>query len=119
MADSDHTPTLPTPSKLAAARLHLSRAPVTVRIGARSFPFTSYADVSAAYCKARDAIGATASGATGPLAPKCDLLDGAGNVVGIVAYNGNVWTDEDHWRCLYRAEPGNQWMTCGALEVMQ
>lgn len=70
--------------------------PETVRIGSRVFAFTSYADISAAYCAARDHTGATASGRTGPLAPSCDIYSASGRRVAHVSYNGKVWAGDPH-----------------------
>lgn len=73
--------------------------PSSVRIGKRVFPFTSYADVSSAYRKARDA-GGYVSGCgmdrNGPKAPNCEILDGSGNCVAWVSYNGRVWRGPLH-----------------------
>jgi|GEM_PF-260992 len=65
--------------------------PMTVRMGNRSFPFTSYKEVSEAFMKTVEATDATASGATGPQAIEPQILDGQGNVVAHVSYNGKVW----------------------------
>ena len=73
-----------------AATMRLESMPDSVRIGNRLFPFTTYQDISESYSRAIDATGATASGATGPLAPKCLLLKAA-KIVGYVSYNGRVW----------------------------
>lgn len=81
--------------------------PKTVRVGIRNFPFTTYSDASEAYRTAIEATGATGSGATGPAAPPATIVDGSGNVVAYIAYNGNVfegspaeWTSNT--KALYR-----------------
>lgn len=72
--------------------------PEIVQCGDSRFPFTSYEDVSRAYCLARDATGATSSGRTGPMAPDCVLLKRFYDeeyVIGHVSYNGKVWLFND------------------------
>lgn len=58
----------------------------SVRIGRRTFPFTSLEHVSAAYSATIDRVG-SGSRAT----PACDILDGGGNRIAYVSYNGRVW----------------------------
>lgn len=69
--------------------------PALVRIGSSTFPFTSYAEVSKAYRRARDASGAVSQNhfapKGAPIAPPCEILDGAGNCIAWVSYNGRVW----------------------------
>ena len=72
--------------------------PVRARVGKRVFNAPSYEDVSRAYRHAMETTGATCSGETGPLAPRCDLLDASGNSVGYVSQNGRVWLgSRDNW----------------------
>lgn len=74
--------------------MHIATTPSTVRIGRRTFPFTSFEDVSQAYRSARDA-GGYVSGCgmdrNGPKAPPCEILDGFGECIAWVSYNGRVW----------------------------
>ena len=65
---------------------HLDREPRWVRIGRGTYPFSSYAAVSAAYRAAIERLGLGVSET-----PTCDVLDGTGNVVAQVAYNGRVF----------------------------
>ncbi len=73
----------------------LTLTPSTVRINGRLFPFTTYAEVSEAFRKARDASGAVSqhhaihSGA--PVAPSCEILASSGECIAWVSYNGRVW----------------------------
>ena len=66
--------------------------PDHVRFGRKQFAFTSFADVSAAFCQTRDRLGATSSGRTGPAMPKCTIHAADGTQVARVSYNGRVWT---------------------------
>lgn len=86
-------------------------APVAVRVSGRLFPFTSYADVSRAYTAAVDASGAVA-GTTAwawrlkdvPIAPDCEILDGRGDCIAWISYNGRVWCGPLHnndYRLIY------------------
>ena len=73
----------------------LDLAPSTVRITGRLFAFTTYADVSKAFRKARDASGAVsqhhAIHTDAPVAPSCEILDSSGKCIAWVSYNGSVW----------------------------
>jgi hypothetical protein len=78
--------------------------PEFVRIGhasdprARILPFTSFKHVSQVYCETRDRLGWTVSGATGPIAQPCNLLDSAGNVLAYVSYSGRIFPgDYKEW----------------------
>lgn len=64
----------------------MTPAPSKVRINRTRFPFTSYAEASAAYRKTIDTLGLGASEA-----PNCDILDTFGRPIGYVSYNGRVW----------------------------
>lgn len=70
--------------------------PAFVRIGARLFDFTNYAEVSTAYlatCSRLD-LGSSKS-------PACTLLDANMNRVAYVSYNGKIWLgDERDWRTI-------------------
>jgi hypothetical protein len=77
----------------------LALAPSTVRINGRLFPFTSYADVSKAFRKARDASGAVSQNGIlhgRPVAPPCEILDGSGECIAWVSYNGRIWRGPLH-----------------------
>lgn len=65
----------------------------TVRIGRRTFPFTTCEDVSRAYRATIERLGIG-----GSKTPICLILDHRGEVVGHVSYNGRVWLgDERSW----------------------
>lgn len=64
----------------------LALAPSTVRLNGRLFPFTTLAEVSAAYRMARDARHTNA-----PVVPSCEILDSSGNCIAWVSYNGRIW----------------------------
>ena len=57
-----------------------------VRIGRGTFPFTSYADVSAAYRATIERLNLGVSET-----PSCEVLDSDGRKVAHVAYNGRVF----------------------------
>ena len=65
---------------------HLDREPQWVRVGRGTYPFSTYADASAAYRAAIERLGLGVSET-----PACDVLDGTGNVVAQVAYNGRIF----------------------------
>jgi hypothetical protein len=66
-----------------------------VRIGARIFPFTTMAEVSAAYRATIQRLGIG-----GSETPSCEILNHRAEVVGYVSYNGRVWRgSEREWRC--------------------
>jgi N12 class adenine-specific DNA methylase/predicted RNA methylase len=69
--------------------------PTTVRVGRRTFSFTSYEDASRAYVAAIEQTDATSSGRTGPRAPTAEIVDGTGAVVAHVSYNGRVWSGSE------------------------
>lgn len=73
----------------------LALAPSTVRLNGRLFPFTTLAEVSAAYRMARDASGAVsqhhARHTNAPVVPSCEILDSSGNCIAWVSYNGQIW----------------------------
>lgn len=58
----------------------------TVRVGRNTVPFTTCAEVSAAYRATIEEMGVGASET-----PPCHILDADGRVVGHVSYNGRVW----------------------------
>jgi len=66
----------------------------TIQIGNSTFPFTGLAEASRAYSEAINATGATCSGRTGPMAPRC-LIKNNDTVVAHVSYNGKVWLGDD------------------------
>lgn len=68
------------------AQQHPATEPRWVRIGRGTYPFSSYAEVSAAYRSAIERLGLGVS-----QTPTCDVLDGTGNVVAQVAYNGRIF----------------------------
>ena len=74
----------------------LIATPKKVKINGATFPFTSYAEVSAAYLHARDVSGAVSqhhiAHKDAPVVPSCEILDGAGNCIAWVSYNGRVWS---------------------------
>ena len=63
-----------------------SRAPRWIRIGRGTYPFSSHAEASAAYCATIERLGLGVSEA-----PVCEVLDEAGDLVARVAYNGRVF----------------------------
>lgn len=81
----------------------------TVRIDGRAFPFTSFAEVSAAYRATIDHLGIG-----GSETPRCEIFDGAGRQTGYISYNGRAWEydPDDPFghansnRCLYDPRPG-------------
>src|SRR5439155_9566271 len=65
----------------------------TVRIGRKSFPFTSCEAVSAAYRATIEKLGLG-----GSKTPACLIFNFSGGIVGHVSYNGRVWLgDERSW----------------------
>ena len=73
--------------------------PASVHVGGKIYPFTDYADISAAYCKTVKATGAISSLdrlVQGPIAPPCDIRDGSGNSIAWVSHNGKVWAGPLH-----------------------
>lgn len=60
--------------------------PSYVQIRNRRFPFTTYAEASAAYRATIDHLGLGCS-----QSPMCTIHDGTGRVVANVAYNGRVF----------------------------
>jgi len=58
----------------------------TVRVGRKSFAFTSLEQVSESYRATIDRLGLGASNT-----PKCDIIDARGDVIAHVSYNGRVW----------------------------
>lgn len=64
----------------------------TVRIGRRSFAFTTCEAASVAYRETIERLDVGASEA-----PLCEILDSEGNVTGRVSYNGRVWMGAD-WK---------------------
>lgn len=65
----------------------------TVRIGRRQFPFSTCEDVSRAYRSTIERLGLG-----GSKTPPCHILNGDGEIVGHVSYNGRVWLgDERSW----------------------
>lgn len=64
----------------------IDKEPRWVGLGRGTYPFSTYADVSAAYCATVQRLGLGVSGA-----PPCEVLDDAGNVVAVVAFNGRVF----------------------------
>lgn len=62
---------------------------LSATIGKRSFPVTSWEQVSAAY---RSTIEALSLGAS--QTPPCKIIDDHGNVFAHVSYNGKVWRGE-------------------------
>jgi hypothetical protein len=82
-----------------------------VRIGSRVFPFTGFAEVSAAYRATIDRLGLGAS-----QTPTCKIFDGTGRQTAYVSYNGRVWVydatdpfDHDNSNvCLYDPRPGGR-----------
>lgn len=74
--------------------LEVSSEPATVKIGRRSFAFTSFEQVSAAYSAT---IGAMDYGAS--RTPSCKIFDASGKQVAYVSYNGRVWAGEERgWK---------------------
>lgn len=59
---------------------------LAVRIGRKAYPMTSYEQVSRAY---RDTI--AESGIAPGQAPRCEILNLLGDVIGVVAPNGQIW----------------------------
>ena len=78
--------TIATAGRPLPARQHSAGEPRWVRIGRGTYPFSSYAEVSAAYRAAIERLGLGVSET-----PACDVLDGTGNVVAQVAYNGRIF----------------------------
>lgn len=74
----------------------LTKTPDHVKIGRRTYPFASFADTSHAYRAAIEATNATASGETGPLAPRCTIHAADGEQIAYVSYNGRVWAGTDY-----------------------
>lgn len=70
----------------------LETTPASVRLYDKVFPFPgTFEAVSNAYLAAASMTGATSSGETGPLAPRCQILDQCGKTLAIASYNGRVW----------------------------
>ena len=69
----------------------LSTKPAFVHVGSKVFPFVSFEETSRAYLETCQKTGATMSGATGPKALDCEILDAHGRTVAHVSYNGKVW----------------------------
>lgn len=91
--------------------------PHTVRIGRRSFPFTTYAEVSAAYRAVIESLDLGASET-----PICAVFDADGVKVANVAYNGRIFAtladgESDYERVLHETRspdfqkkyPGLSW----------
>lgn len=57
-----------------------------VTVGRRSFPFTSFAEVSAAYRATIESLDLGCS-----KTPLCSIFDSSGRQTGYVSYNGKVW----------------------------
>ena len=60
--------------------------PRWIRVGRGTYPFSTYAAVSAAYCATIDRLGLGVSEV-----PSCEVLDEAGDLVARVAYNGRIF----------------------------
>lgn len=79
-----------------------------VRIGSRVFPFSNFAEVSAAYRNTIDRLGLGAS-----RTPPCKIFDATGRQTALVSYNGRVWTYDptdpfghcNRTLCLYDPRP--------------
>jgi hypothetical protein len=71
---------------LLPAHQHPDAEPKWIRVGRGTYPFSSFAAASAAYCATIERLGLGVSEA-----PACVLLDDAGNVVARVAYNGRIF----------------------------
>lgn len=71
---------------LAEQNRQIDPLPIAVRINGRTFPFTSYAEVSASYRATIDRLGLGCS-----QTPNCDLIAADGSTFGYVSYNGRVW----------------------------
>lgn len=82
-----------------------------VRVGSHVFPFTDFAQVSAAYRATIDRLGIGAR-----RTPHCKIFDGTGRQTAYVSYNGRVWAfdpadpfDHDNSNvCLYDPQPGGR-----------
>ena len=61
-------------------------APIFVRTGNRTFPVATLANASALFCATRDKRGHGSSGT-----PSCEVVDGDGNLIGHISYNGRIW----------------------------
>ena len=61
-------------------------APFYVRAGTRTFPVATLADASALFCATRDKRGHGAISTT-----SCDVVDGSGDLIGHISYNGRIW----------------------------
>lgn len=57
-----------------------------VRIGSRVFPFTSFAEVSAAYRASIESLGLG-----GSQTPACRIFDATGRQTAYISYNGRGW----------------------------
>ena len=85
---------------------NVGREPQWVRIGRGTYPFGSYAEVSAAYRATIERLDLGASET-----PSCELLDAAGSVMARVAYSGRIFEagadgEADHSILLYEARGG-------------
>lgn len=63
-----------------------TREPLVAVVGNRYHAVTSWRDVSVAYRRTIEALDLGSS-----RAPACDILDGTGQIVAHVSYNGRVW----------------------------
>ena len=73
-----------------------SRGPRWIRVGRGTYPFSSYAAVSAAYCATIERLGLGVSES-----PVCEVLDEVGNLVARVAYNGRIFAVRPDGECDY------------------
>ena len=74
-------PTVPIPPQPAS-----SPNPRWIRVGRGTYPFSTYAEASAAYCATIERLGLGVSEA-----PVCAVLDEVGDIVARVAYNGRIF----------------------------
>jgi hypothetical protein len=61
-------------------------SPIYVRTCGKTFPVATLADASALFCATRDRFGEGAS-----RTPPADVVDGSGNLIGHISYNGRIW----------------------------
>lgn len=72
------------------------RDPRWIRVGRGTYPFSSYAAASAAYCATIERLGVGVSEA-----PVCEVLDEAGDLAARVAYNGRIFAVLPDGECDY------------------
>ena len=73
-----------------------ARGPRWIRVGDGTYPFSTYAKASAAYCATIERLGLGVSEA-----PVCEVLDEAGDLVARVAYNGRIFAVGPAGECDY------------------